>query len=126
MVVYISETKLDGFCHSGFSDNCLHCYGYFHNVSAVCRTREPSRNFELRPLLNPPGSPVLILLAITGYKCKVFPYCYRLLSELNQQLPDDCLHRSLGNQRLLPLRYVSCWRIQSEFLVLLNLMFLLD
>ena len=34
-----------------------------------CRTREPSRNFELRPLLKPRGSPVLILLAITGYKC---------------------------------------------------------
>ena len=26
-------------------------------------------NFELRPLLNPQGSPVLIPLAITGYKC---------------------------------------------------------
>ena len=37
--------------------------------SGVCRTREPSRNFELRPLLNPRGSPVLIPLAITGYKC---------------------------------------------------------
>ena len=37
--------------------------------SGVCRTREPSRNFEQRPLLNPRGSPVLILLAITGYKC---------------------------------------------------------
>ena len=32
--------------------------------SGVCRTREPSRNFELRPLLNPQGSPVLIPLAI--------------------------------------------------------------
>ena len=36
--------------------------------SGVCRTREPSRNFELRPLLNPRVSPVLIPLAITGYK----------------------------------------------------------
>ena len=35
--------------------------------SGVCRTREPTRNFELRPLLNPRGSPVLIPLAITGY-----------------------------------------------------------
>ena len=35
----------------------------------VCWSREPSRNFELRPLLNPRGSPVLIPLAITGYKC---------------------------------------------------------
>ena len=37
--------------------------------SGVCRTQESSRNFELRPLLNPRGSPVLISLAITGYKC---------------------------------------------------------
>ena len=34
--------------------------------SGVCRTREPSRNFELRPLLSPRGSPVLIPLGITG------------------------------------------------------------
>ena len=37
--------------------------------SVVCRTREPSLNFELRPLLNPRGSPVLIPLAINRYKC---------------------------------------------------------
>ena len=37
--------------------------------SGVCRTQEPSRNFELRPLLKPRQSPVLIPLAITGYKC---------------------------------------------------------
>ena len=37
--------------------------------SGVCQTREPSQNFELRPLLNPRGSSVLIPLAITGYKC---------------------------------------------------------
>ena len=34
----------------------------------VCRTQEPSRNFELRPLLNPQESPVLVLLVITEYK----------------------------------------------------------
>ena len=44
--------------------------------SSVCRTREPSRNFELRPLLKPRGSPVLIPLAITGDKYYVFLYCY--------------------------------------------------
>ena len=44
--------------------------------SGVCRTREPSRNFELRPLLNPRGSPVLIPFAITGYNCSVSLYCY--------------------------------------------------
>ena len=38
--------------------------------SGVCRTREPS----LCPLLNPRGSPVLITLAITGYKCYVLLY----------------------------------------------------
>ena len=38
--------------------------------SGVCQTREPSQNFEVHPLLNPVGgSPVLILLAIIGYKC---------------------------------------------------------
>ena len=37
--------------------------------SGVCRTREPSRNFELRTLLKPRGSPVLIPFAMTGYKC---------------------------------------------------------
>ena len=37
--------------------------------SGVCRTREPSWNFKLRPLLNPRGSPLLIPLAITWYMC---------------------------------------------------------
>ena len=41
--------------------------------SGICWTQEPSRNFELRPLLNPWGSPVLIPLAITGYKCLSIP-----------------------------------------------------
>ena len=36
--------------------------------SSVCRTWEPSQNFELRPLLNTRRSPVLIPSAITGYK----------------------------------------------------------
>ena len=33
--------------------------------SGVCRTWKPSRNFELRPSLNPQGSHVLVPLAIT-------------------------------------------------------------
>ena len=37
--------------------------------SGVCRTWEPTWNFKLHPLLNPWGSPVLIPLAITRYKC---------------------------------------------------------
>ena len=37
--------------------------------SGVCRTREPIQNFKLCLLLNPQESPVLISLAITGYKC---------------------------------------------------------
>ena len=35
-------------------------------------SRSLSRNFELRPLLKPRWSPVLIPLAITAYKCTVF------------------------------------------------------
>ena len=38
--------------------------------SGVCQTWEPSGNFELRPLLNTRGSPVLIPLAITGTSVK--------------------------------------------------------
>ena len=41
--------------------------------SGVCRSREASRNFEFRPLLNPPGSPVLIPLAITGIQVLSIP-----------------------------------------------------
>ena len=42
-------------------------WDFLRPSSSVCWTREPTRNFELRPLLNPQGSPVLIPLAITGY-----------------------------------------------------------
>ena len=54
------------------------CFGQYvlRPSSGVCQTREPSRNFELCPLLNPRGLPVLIPLAITGCKCQVFLYCY--------------------------------------------------
>ena len=41
--------------------------------SGVCQTRKPSQNFKLRPLLNPWRSPVLIPLAITGYKSLSIP-----------------------------------------------------
>ena len=58
--------------------------------SGVCRTREPSRNFELRPLLKPRGSPVLIPLVITG---KYSSIVTRLKWGLNLQPPDDCLLR---------------------------------
>ena len=53
---------------------------------------------ELGTLLNPRGLPVLIPLAITGYKYSCIVTC--LQSGLNLQPPDDCLFRSLGNQRL--------------------------
>ena len=43
---------------------------YVHRPSSgVCRTKEPLQNFELRPLSNPRGLPLLIPLALTGYKC---------------------------------------------------------
>ena len=36
--------------------------------SGVCQTRDPAQNFELRHLLNPLGSPVLIPLSV-NYTC---------------------------------------------------------
>ena len=44
--------------------------------SGVCRTWEPTQNFEQCPLLNSRGSLVLIALAITRFKSWVFLYCY--------------------------------------------------
>ena len=41
----------------------------FQPSSGVCRIREPTQNFELRSLLNPQGSHLLIPLTVTGYKC---------------------------------------------------------
>ena len=64
--------------------------------SGVCRTREPTQNFELCSLLNPRGSPVLFLVQSVKYSCIVT----RLQSGLNLQPPDDYFLRSLGNQRL--------------------------
>ena len=41
----------------------------FRPSSVFCQTWEPTRNFKLHHLLNPQGSPILIPLTITGYKC---------------------------------------------------------
>ena len=75
----------------------------------VCRTREPTWNFELRPLSNPRG--VACSDSVSHNRVQVLSkYCRivtRLQSGLNLQPPDDCLLRSLGNQRLQPLHYVS-------------------
>ena len=61
------------FYHQGFLNYCLHLYCFGQYVlrpsSGVCRTLEPTQNFELHSLLNPQGSTVLIPLTITGYKC---------------------------------------------------------
>ena len=65
----------------------------FRPSSGVFRTREPTQNFELRLLLNPQGSPVLILFARTGYKRKYSCIVNRPNSGLNLQTPDDCRHR---------------------------------
>ena len=54
----------------------------FRFSSGVCRTREPTQNFELRPLLNPRESFVLIPLTITGYwwdgaiLIKTYEFCF--------------------------------------------------
>ena len=55
----------------------------FRPSSGVCRTQEPSWNFELHPLLNSQGSPVLIPLAITGTSVKYSYIVTRLQSGLN-------------------------------------------
>ena len=47
--------------------------------SRVCQTREPPWNFELCLLLNPWGSTVLILLAITGYNYQTSSQKFRQL-----------------------------------------------
>ena len=46
-------------------------FGWYvlRSSSGICRTWESTLNFELCALLNPRGSPVLIPLAITRYKC---------------------------------------------------------
>ena len=75
-VVSTFELKLADFYKQGFSDYCLQL-SYLHKVSAdmssglhmFVELGKTTRNFEQRPLLNPRGSPVLILLAITGYHC---------------------------------------------------------
>ena len=56
---------------SSFLLSFPHHFGWYvlRPSSVVCRTQKPTRNFELRPLLNPRGSLVLIPLAITRYKC---------------------------------------------------------
>ena len=58
------------------------------SYSGVCRTWEPSQNLELRPLLNLQKSPVLIPLAITGYKCELF---LLWLTESEQATPVDSI-----------------------------------
>ena len=47
------------------------CFGWYVLLPSlgVCRTWEPTWNFELHPLLNPRRSSVLIPFAITGCKC---------------------------------------------------------
>ena len=42
---------------------------------------------------------------------------------MNLQPPGDCPFKSLGNQRLYPLRYVFCWTVQSECFGLINLIY---
>ena len=73
------------------------CFGWYvlQPFSAICRTQEPSWNFEPRPLLNQRGSSVLIPLAITGTSVEYSSIVTCLQSGLNLQPPDDCLLRSL-------------------------------
>ena len=65
-------------------------------------------------LWNLHGTSNYVLYWIHGCTCvKHSCIATRLQSGLNQKPPDDCLLRSLRNQR-----YVSCWTIQNKFLEL--------
>ena len=48
------------------------------SADVSCRSQKPTRSFWPRPLFYPLGSLALILLTITGDKCKAFMYCYSL------------------------------------------------
>ena len=71
IVVWISETKLDDFYHSRFSDKGLH----IHNVSSDMSFGllqvfvKFGSQHEPRPLFSPQESLDLILLTTTEYKC---------------------------------------------------------
>ena len=84
--------------------------------SGVCRTREPSQKFELRPLLNPQG--VACSDSVSHNRVQVFSIPVVLLTWGQDW--------TCNLQMIVSLRYVSCWSIQSEFLGLINFMFLLD
>ena len=87
------------------------CFGWYvlRPSSGVCRTREPSRNFKLHPLLNPRGSPVLIPLAITGYKLG------HIALQLKVLVPKLLRRQSSGGCRFNP----DCRRVTiQEYLTL--------
>ena len=88
-VVKISATKLDDFIIKGFQTIVF--IFIFTTFRSICPPREPSRNFELRPLLNLRELPFLIPLAITSVKYSWI--VTRLQSVLNLQPPDNCLLR---------------------------------
>ena len=65
--------------------------------SGFCRTRESTRNFELRPFFSPLG--FASSDSISHSRVQVLSITC-LQSGLNLQPPDDCLLRRLGNQCL--------------------------
>ena len=74
---------------------------FFRPFSDVpCRTLEPTRNFEPRPSSNSRVSLAVIPLTITGYKGRVFLYCYSPALRIEPATSWWLSQRSLGNQRL--------------------------
>ena len=71
-----------------------------------CRTQEATQNFEPRPSFNPRWSLALIPLTITEYK---FLHCFSSAVRTEPATSRWLSLRSLGNQCLQRLRYVSCW-----------------
>ena len=111
VVLFISLNFWDEAWFFSFSDYCLHLY--FHNVSADML----SGLQVFVELGNLHGTSNYVLYWIHGVTCSDSVSHNRVQvlripillqqSRMNPQPPDDCLLRSLGNQRLYPLQSES-------------------
>ena len=93
--------------------------------SGVCRTREPSRNLELRPLLNPRGAACSDSVTHNWIQVLSIPILLLACSQdLTCNLQMIVSKEALGNNAYN--RYAMCPAVQHEFWGLINLMFLFD
>ena len=94
-----------------------------HVLRVSWRTRGPKRNFEPRPLFNSRASLALIPLTITGYNVKYSRFVTHRQLGVNLPPLDNCHSEAQGTNAYYCYG-VSCKTVQSEFLRLVNLMFL--